>query len=125
MNISVRREDQDSPPFQGDRVGTIYSAEYDGLILDGLANFDAVPDVDALVSFDFFGTRRSSGEYFFNSILDLGVFSVLFERKLTTRGLYPAEDIDDRVELIDRWPILMALSLMTPVAYPHQQPSHF
>ena len=32
------QEDQDSPPFQGDRVGTIYSAEYDGLILDGLAN---------------------------------------------------------------------------------------
>lgn len=104
LNIFEVREDQDSPPFQGDKVGTIYSADYDGLILDGLASFDAVPDVDALASFDFFGTRKSSGEYFFNNILDLGgVFSVLFERKLTTRGLYPADDIDDRVELIDRW----------------------
>jgi hypothetical protein len=45
-----------------------------------------------------------SGQYYFNNVLDLGgVFSVVFTRKLTTRGLYPAETIDDRAELIDRW----------------------
>ena len=76
LNIAVRREDQDTPPFQGGRVGTIYSAEYGGLILDGLASFDAVPDVDALVRLTsaLVGPLR---QYYFNNILDLGgVFSV-------------------------------------------------
>jgi hypothetical protein len=104
LNIQVRREDQDLPPFQGDKVGTFFSTEYDGLVLDGNASFDDVIDVDELSSIDFLGTRLAAGEYYFNNVLDLGgVFSVVFERKLTTRGLYPQELIDDREELIDRW----------------------
>lgn len=104
LNIQVRREDQDSPPFQGDKVDVFYDAEYDGLVLDGDATFDGVVDVDALGTFDFIGTRLASGRYYFNNVLDLGgVFSVLFTRKLTTRGLYPAETIDDRTEFLDRW----------------------
>jgi hypothetical protein len=104
LNIQVRREDQDSPPFQGDKVGVFYDADYDGLVLDGDATFDDVVDLNALGTFDFIGTRLAAGEYFFNNVLDLGgVFSVLFTRKLTTRGLYPADTIDDRTELFDRW----------------------
>ena len=104
LNIQVRREDQDLPPFQGDKVDVFYDAEYDGLVLDGDATFDEVVDLDALGTFDFIGTRLASGRYYFNNVLDLGgVFSVVFTRKLTTRGLYPADTIDDRVELIDRW----------------------
>ena len=104
LDIQTRREDQDVPPYQGDKVGTFYSTEYDGLVLDGDASFDDVVDVDALTSVDFIGTRLASGQYYFNNILDLGgVFSVVFERKLTTRGLYPADTVDDREELIDRW----------------------
>ena len=104
LNIDVRREDTDSPPFQGEKVGVFFDTEYDGLVLDGDETFDAVPDLDQLANFDFIGTRLSAGEYFFNNILDLGgVFSVVFTRKLTTRGLYPADTIDDRSELIDRW----------------------
>ena len=104
LNIQVRREDQDSPPYQGDKVGVFYDAEYDGLVLDGDATFDDVVDLDALSTFDFIGTRLASGQYYFNNVLDLGgVFSVLFTRKLTTRGLYPADTIDDRAELLDRW----------------------
>ena len=104
LNIQVRREDQDSPPYQGDKVDVFYDADYDGLVLDGDSTFDDVVDLDALGTFDFIGTRLAAGEYFFNSVLDLGgVFSVLFTRKLTTRGLYPAATIDDRAELIDRW----------------------
>ena len=104
LNIQVRREDQDSPPFQGDKVDVFYDADYDALVLDGDSTFDDVVDLDALGTFDFIGTRLAAGEYFFNSVLDLGgVFSVLFTRKLTTRGLYPAATIDDRAELIDRW----------------------
>jgi hypothetical protein len=104
LNIQVRREDQDLPPYQGDKVDVFYDAEYDGLVLDGNATFDDVVDLDALGTFDFIGTRLASGQYYFNNVLDLGgVFSVVFTRKLTTRGLYPAETIDDREELIDRW----------------------
>ena len=104
LDIQVRREDQDTPPFQGDKVDVLFSTEYDGLVLDGDEEFDDVVDLDDLADFDFFGTRLAAGEYFFNNILDLGgVFSVVFTRKLTTRGLYPADTIDDRAELIDRW----------------------
>jgi hypothetical protein len=136
LDIQTRREDQDVPPYQGDKVGTFYSTEYDGLVLDGNASFDDIPGpiyfnfnvvtqqgdfivtqdgrsltaitteggVDGLTSIDFIGTRLASGQYYFNNILDLGgVFSVVFERKLTTRGLYPADTVDDREELVDRW----------------------
>jgi hypothetical protein len=104
LDIQVRREDQDVPPYQGDKVGTFYSTDYDGLVLDGDASFDDILDVDNLSSIDFLGTRLLSGQYYFNNVLDLnGVFSVVFERKLTTRGLYPQDLIDERLELIDRW----------------------
>ena len=104
LDIQVRREDTDSPPFQGEKVDVLFSTEYDGLVLDGDEEFDDVVDLDTLGDFDFFGTRLAAGEYFFNNILDLGgVFSVVFTRKLTTRGLYPADTVDDRAELIDRW----------------------
>ena len=104
LNIQVRREDQDTPPYQGEKVDVLFDTEYDGLVLDGDEKLDDVIDVDALADFGFFGTRLAAGEYFFNNILDLGgVFSVVFTRKLTTRGLYPADTIDDRAELIDRW----------------------
>ena len=104
LDIQVRREDTDSPPFQGEKVDVLFDTEYDGLVLDGDERLDDVVDVDALADFGFFGTRLAAGEYFFNNILDLGgVFSVVFTRKLTTRGLYPADTIDDRAELIDRW----------------------
>jgi hypothetical protein len=104
FDIQVVREDQDVPPFQGDKVDVFYDEDYDGLVLDGEQKFDDVIDLDALGTFDFIGDRLQSGEYFFKDILDLGgVYNVLFTRRLTTRGLYPAETIDDRSELIDIW----------------------
>jgi len=104
LNISVRREDQDVPPFQGDKDGVFYSEEYDGLVLDGDSTLDGVVDFDALTSFDFVGTRLNAGRYYFRDVLDVGgKFNVLFERTLTSRGLYPADAIDDREETLDRW----------------------
>jgi len=104
LNIEVRREDADSPPFQGEKVGVFYSSVYDGLVMDGDDKIDSKPDFDAIPEFDFFGERLEAGEYFFNSILDFGgVFNAVFTRTLTSRGLYPEEGIDTRTELIDRW----------------------
>ena len=104
LNISVRREDQDVPPFQGDKDGVFYSEEYDGLVLDGDATLDTVVDFDLLSSFDFVGTRLSFGNYYFRDVLDVGgKFNVLFERTLTSRGLYPSDSVDEREETLDRW----------------------
>ncbi len=104
LNISVRREDQDVPPFQGDKDGVFYDEEYDGLVLDGDSTFDNVVDVDLLDSFNFVGIRLAAGNYYFRDVLDLsGKFSVLFERTLTSRGLYPSASVDGREETLDRW----------------------
>ncbi len=46
----------------------------------------------------------TSGEYFFQHVLDLGAkYSVRMQRILTARGLYLRDLIDDRLELIDTW----------------------
>ena len=105
LNIQVRREDTDAPPFQGQANDVFYSEEYDGLVLDGNLTLDDIAeDIDDLDSFDFVGTRQLAGTYVFASVLDLGgKFSVVFNRTLTTRGLYPNDSIDQRTALIDRW----------------------
>jgi predicted phage tail protein len=98
------REDSDSPRFQGQKNDTFYSEEYNALVIDGDQTIDDILDVDALSSFDFLGTRKSSGEYFFANTLDLGAqFDIEFSRHLVMRGTYPADDIDERTALIDTW----------------------
>ena len=98
------REDSDNPEFQGHKNDTFYSEEYDALVIDGDQTIDDILDVNALSSFDFLGTRKSSGEYFFANTLDLGAeFDVEFSRHLVMRGAYPADDIDERTALINTW----------------------
>ena len=98
------REDTDTPKFQGQKNDTFFSDEYDALVIDGDQTIDDILDIDALSSFDFLGTRKSSGEYFFANTLDLGAkFDVEFSRHLVMRGTYPADDIDERTVLIDTW----------------------
>jgi hypothetical protein len=105
LDIEVVREDQDVPPYQGQYDGVFYSEEYDGLVLDGDQTIDAIGvDIDNLSSFDFVGNRLARGTYYFENVLDLGgKFSVVFERRLLSRGLYPAGAIDERTALLDRW----------------------
>ena len=98
------REDSDTPEFQGQKNDTFYSEEYDALVIDGDQTIDDILDIDALSSFDFLGTRKSGGEYFFANTLDLGAqFDIEFSRHLVMRGTYPADDIDERTALIDTW----------------------
>ena len=105
FNVEIVREDQDVPPYQGQTDGVFYSEEYDGLVLDGDRTIDDIGvDIDTLSSFDFIGNRRLSGTYFFENVLDLGgKFSVVFQRRLLSRGLYPSDTVDERTALIDRW----------------------
>ena len=104
LSITTVREDQDTPPYQGQKENVFYSDEYDALVIDGDETLDGITDFDAIGALDFTGTQLLSGRYYFNNIVDLGAkFSAKFKRTLTTRGLYPADLIDSKTELIDRW----------------------
>jgi hypothetical protein len=102
--IETRREDTDTPPFQGEKFGVFYSDEYDGLVLDGQDTIDDVLLIDDLSEMDFIGERLLSGEYEFPAVKDLGgKFLVEIDRTINARGLYPSDLIDDRSELVDAW----------------------
>jgi Phage-related protein, tail component len=102
--VQSRREDADTPPFQGQKTSTFYSDEFDALTLDGTALFDPVADVDNIVNFDFFGNITSSGVYNFLNVLDLeATYSLDLERHFVTRGFYPASTVDARSENVDDW----------------------
>ena len=99
-----RREDQDTPPFQGNKVDVFYSDEFDGLTLDGDTEFDNVADVDLLPTFDTLGNILSTGTYSFLDTLDLGdVFSLDLNRYFITRGYFPSDLVDSRNENVDKW----------------------
>lgn len=102
--VEDRREDQDSPPFQGNKTDTLYDSGVDALILDGTASFDDVADVDAMANFDTFGDVESEGEYEFTSTLDLeAVYSLDLRRHFVTRGFFPSDLVDSRSENVDDW----------------------
>lgn len=104
LTIQTRREDQDSPPFQGTKTTVFYSDEFDALTLDGSSLFDSVADVDLLASFDVMGDVSSSGTYAFANTLDLGaVFSLDLRRYFVTRGYLPGDLIDSRTNQVDDW----------------------
>ena len=104
ITIQTRREDQDTPPYQGTKTDCFYSDDLDALVIDGDDNIDDVTDVDAITSFDFLGDILSSAEYQFNNTLDLGArFALDIKRRFVTRAFFPNDTIDARTALIDTW----------------------
>jgi predicted phage tail protein len=104
LTIITRREDQDSPPFQGTDNNTFYSDEYDALTLDGSSSFDDITDVDDIPVFDFLGDVQASGTYTFATTVDLGnTFSLDLKRYFVTRGFFPSDLVDTRAENVDDW----------------------
>ena len=104
--VQTRREDQDTPPFQGQQTDVFYSSDFDALVLntDDLVDDKILFDEGYSDSIDFGGELFSSGQYFFKDKLDLGgIFTVEFQRVLTTRGLYPNNTIDSHFTNIDEW----------------------
>ena len=102
--IQTQREDQDVPPFQGTKTDVFYSDVFDALCLDGSSYFDDIPDVDLIPAFDWLGDVLASGTYNFANTFDLGTaFAVDLKRYFVTRGFYPSDLIDSRLELIDLW----------------------
>ena len=102
--VQSRREDADSPPFQGTKTSCFYSDEYDALTLDGTELFDDVPDVDLLAVMDVIGDVTTSGSYQFANTLDLGAgYSIDLKRFFVTRAYFPSDLVDSRVGLVDDW----------------------
>ena len=104
ITVQTRREDQDSPPYQGTKTDCFYSDDLDALVIDGDDNLDDVTDFDAITSFDFLGDILGSAEYQFNNTLDLGArFALDIKRRFVTRAFFPNDTIDARTALIDTW----------------------
>ena len=86
--IETRREDLDTPSFQGAKQNVVFSSEYNGLILDTTELVDG----------------KFSGEYEFPSLKTLpGKFQVTLDRTFRAGGLYPADTIDSRSAKVDSW----------------------
>ena len=104
LAIQTRREDADSPPFQGNKVDTFYDPSLDRLLLSGTLEFDSVTDVDALSNFDFSGPMSKSGIYDFATTLDLGSkFTLDLEKHFKVFGILPNDLFDTRTAFIDTW----------------------
>jgi predicted phage tail protein len=102
--VQARREDQDTPPFQGQKTDVFYSADLDALTLDGDADLDPMVDFDAITNIDYLGNILESGTYFFNNPLDLGYpYAVDLKRYFVTRSFYPNTAIDALLEELDYW----------------------
>tara|TARA_R100001086_G_scaffold230932_1_gene151402 strand:+ start:2424 stop:6296 length:3873 start_codon:yes stop_codon:yes gene_type:complete len=104
--ITTKREDQTSPPFNGKRVRTVFSDEFNGLVLDGTQFFDNVTSVDALANFDFLGSGIvPQGFYTFVDDLDLGaVFNLSLIRHFKTAAIVVSDLWDSRITLVDSMP---------------------
>jgi len=104
LGIQTRREDTDSPPFQGNKVDTFYDSSLDRLLLSGSLEFDTVTDVDALSNFDFSGPISLTGIYDFASILDLNaIFTLDLEKHFKAFGILPNDLFDTRTANVDTW----------------------
>ncbi len=102
--VQSRREDNDTPPFQGTKTDCFYDSSLDGLTIEGSGKIDDVTDFDAIVNFDVSGDILSSAEYAFNNALDLGaVYSLDLSRRFVTEAYFPNDTVDTRNALIDTW----------------------
>ena len=110
LSALTRREDQDSPKFQGtktstelDNTNTFLQLEDKGF--DAIQNFDTL---DGTSTLDDVLTIASSGTYDFGgaagtTFLDLGgVFNVNFKRHLKSNGFLPNDNFDAIDNLDDR-----------------------
>ena len=81
----TRREDNDSPKFQGAKTNVTFDSSVNSLKLTDPAT-------------------NATGEYAFNEVLDLGsVFSLDLKRHIQTEGFYSGNLFDSRTALIDTW----------------------
>ena len=104
ITVQTRREDQDTPPFQGAKTDCFYSDDLDALVIGGGGTLNDVADFNSITSFDFLGDIVGTAEYEFANTLDLGAaFALDLERRFVTRAFFPNDTIDARTALINTW----------------------
>ena len=85
LTAQTRREDNDSPKFQGAKTNVTFDSSVNSLKLTDPAT-------------------NATGEYDFNEVLDLGgVFSLDLKRHIQTESFYSGSLFDSRTALIDTW----------------------
>ena len=106
----TRREDTDSPKFQGTKSNVQFDPITNSLSLLGAGNFDDITDFDSVASLDDFGGLSSTGTYDFggaagSTTLDLGgVFALDLKQHIFSTGFYPNDLFDSRTANIDTGP---------------------
>ena len=104
-----RREDTDSPKFQGIKTNVAFDASTNSINLAGGGLFDNITSLDAVASLDDFGGIVPEGTYDFggapgSTTLDLGgVFSLDLKRHFLTEAFYPSDLFDSRSADLDTW----------------------
>ena len=111
--VEARREDTDSPAFNGTRTGCFYDTGLtpNALTIDNADKIDDVTDFDAIVSLDANSgvqvatSDEPSATYQFENTLDLGaVFALDLSRHFVTKAYFPDETVDGRIGDVDTWP---------------------
>jgi len=105
LTVLTDREDTDSTPFNGAKVGCFFDSTLNGLVL-GLENeLDSISDFDAIVDLDLIAnTVATGGTYSFANTLDLGGKQpIVLQRHLVSKGIYTNQLFDARSENIDTW----------------------
>jgi len=98
--IQSRREDQDSPAFQGSKTNVGFDSGIGAISLAGTGNFDSSTDIDSESSIDDIGGVSTTGTYLFNEALDLGaVFSLDLRKLIQTASIYSADLFDSITDL--------------------------
>jgi predicted phage tail protein len=105
LTVLTDREDTDSTPFNGAKVGCFFDSSLNGLVLglentiDGVSDFDAIEDLDLLAN-----SVATGGTYAFANTLDLGGKQpLILQRHIVTKGFYNNQLFDDRSENINTW----------------------
>ena len=105
----TRREDQDSPKFQGTKTNVDFDSVTNSINLSGGGLFDTISNFDIIASLDDFGGISPSGSYEFGgsaggTTLDLGaVFALDLKQHIFATGFYPLDLFDSRTANIDTW----------------------
>tara|TARA_R100000655_G_scaffold7848_5_gene20893 strand:- start:297 stop:3647 length:3351 start_codon:yes stop_codon:yes gene_type:complete len=93
--VQTRREDSDSPKFQGAKTNVGFDSGTGAISLAGTGNFDSSTDIDSETSIDDIGGVSTTGTYLFNETLDLGaVYSLDLKKHILTASVYSADLID-------------------------------
>lgn len=99
-NVTSLTED---PAFSGAKTGCVVDGS-SNLTLSVGAEFDTIPDLDAVPNLDFFGGVASSGTYLFSGGIDLGsVMNVRITSHVLAQVVNQLDMIDTRTNPIDDW----------------------